>query len=131
MDKKTKVLSQVVIGVITVILLLAFVRGCQKQERAKEAVVDPGVVTTKFIAMPATWTQPVVIPDRTPWVQIFPQDGVVHYYVKAHHRFSGDWKVLGPFTRADNNSLGDNIDMVEFMSGETVPITMTFIRQKP
>jgi hypothetical protein len=64
-------------------------------------------------------------------MRIFPQDGKTHYYLRVHHRFTGQWETKGPYTRDDNSSLGDNVDMIQVMSGETIPITVVFVIQKP
>ena len=121
-------------AVSTIVFVITFgVWNYQKSVIAKAVQIDPGITSTKILVMPTVWSSPSVVPNGTPWTQTLPQDGVVHFFIRVHHRF-GSWSgPLGSYTRAtiSNAKLGDNIDMVEFMSAERVPIDITFIVQKP
>ena len=123
----------VLVGIIALSLIIGLIKSYQKLENKKAVQIDPGITSTKILVMPTVWSSPSVVPNGTPWTQTLPQDGVVHFFIRVHHRF-GSWSgPLGSYTRAtiSNAKLGDNIDMVEFMSAERVPIDITFIVQKP
>jgi hypothetical protein len=129
-------LYRVMVVVVAAMCLLPLIKKNRDAGRinaqASQVAHDANVVTSNILAMPAKWTEPVEIPDGTPWFRIFPENGTFHYFLRVHRRFTNTWETLGPFTRADaNTNIGDNINVVEFMSGETIPITIVCIVQKP